>query len=552
MCRLSVSRRLTKTLRALATGRVFAILWSLSGLKADAAGVTVITHGYDGNAQGWITAMAQAISGYNTNATADFVAYTLTLTTDGTDYFHQWSHDAGPMPLASTNCELLVKLDWSQMAGSPDPFSSVDDVSTYNVAQTLVTVLTGTNMLSELGGHALAEFPLHLIGHSRGGSLMNETSRLLGRSGVWVDHLTTLDPHPLNNDGNSDLFLPTDATAAVTYETVLFRDNYWQNLGVLADIDGESAAGAYNRQLASLDGGYTVNNFVSPYHANAHLWYHGTVALDTPAAYNLGGDTATIDATMRSAWWGTGEQEGGRAGFFHSLIAGGDRLSTTPPLGPGYPAIVDGYNQKWDLGAGLGANRTALDANSGEWPSLVKIDITGQTAVTRGTAVGLAFYYQDPGATNLTVELAFDPDRNPLNRNEAAFSPVRLNVPAAGRMGVVNALGLNTTNLPPGTYSVVTAISNGARVRYLYAPEAVTILPDLTPPTISLDWPVNAAAPTVVVRGRIGQSVTLEASDDLLHWTIVGAQALTVPEWDLPYDPSVGGEARFFRALVGP
>ena len=52
-------------------------------------------------------------------------------------------------------------------------------------------------LIPEMGGRPLAQLPLHLIGHSRGGSVVTEMARLLGAQGVWVDQVTTLDPRPV-------------------------------------------------------------------------------------------------------------------------------------------------------------------------------------------------------------------------------------------------------------------------------------------------------------------------------------------------------------------
>ena len=199
--------------------------------------------------------MASRIPEYDSFPGDAAANYKLTLTFDGSSYFYQWTRTGGS-PSTNDSGEIVVKLDWSAVAGG---FSAPYNRSTYEVAQVLAWALSQTNLISELNGHALAEFPLHLIGHSRGGSLISETSRNLGTNGIWVDHITTLDPHPLNNDGFIDPPSVVDAPVR-TYSNVLFHDNYWQNLGLgsfFGDPNGEPVAGAYIRQLYDNSGGYS-------------------------------------------------------------------------------------------------------------------------------------------------------------------------------------------------------------------------------------------------------------------------------------------------------
>src|SRR5262249_36319605 len=143
---------------------------------------------------------------------------------------------------------------------------------------------------------------------------------------------------------------------------VLFHDNYWENSSIYPK--GEAVAGAYVRYLTSFSGGYSSE------HSDVHLWYHGTIDWRVPAS-----DTeASLTSAERNSWWVAYGQKGTNAGFEYTLIGGANRLSSEQPLGPGNPAIKDGYNQRWDLGAGNSGNRTAVGANDGTWPSLIKFD----------------------------------------------------------------------------------------------------------------------------------------------------------------------------------
>ena len=467
-----------------------------------ATGVTVITHGYNSDANGWVSAMADEIPSYVSFPGTNFTTYKLILTTDGNgNYFFQSERTNGVSPVASDSGEILVKLDWSQMAGGTAPY----DISTYDVAWIASWVLMQTNAIAELGGHALAEFPIHLVGHSRGGSLVSEMSRLLGTNGIWIDHITTLDPHPLNNDGNFDLFFPTDASAAQTYANVLYHDNYWQDFpGGFLDFNGEAVAGAYNRHLTDLSGGYNNTAIAAPYHSNVHLWYHGTIDWFVPTS---DGD-ASITSAERQTWWAASEMSGTNAGFEYSLIGGGNRLSAAQPLGPGFSAIMDGYN--------LVTNRVALTSNSGAWPNLISFDRVNTNDVVPGQTLPARLLYQwiQPTTSVATVTFYLDDDFNPLNGNERSLG--QSVVPGSSATIVGNLTIPVGTDTAQGVYALFAKITGGGRSRYVYAPHAVRVV---SPSSLRLDISsLPSGSLQIAVNAAVEQTVAIDASFDLMTW----------------------------------
>src|SRR3954464_7938232 len=77
-----------------------------------AAGVTIITHGLNGNVDGWVLGMAGQVDNYyrfrGTNVSCYEIYFALTNTT----YTPTWRRISGPAASTVDSGEIVVKLDW--------------------------------------------------------------------------------------------------------------------------------------------------------------------------------------------------------------------------------------------------------------------------------------------------------------------------------------------------------------------------------------------------------------------------------------------------------
>jgi len=499
------------------------------GPSVRGAGVTVITHGFNSDITSWIIPMAGKITIYQNFPGSNSTCYALSITKNGSTYTNTPSLIAGVPPLTSVSGEIIIKLDWSTI-------DTTLGVSTVNIANAAAAALLSTNLLPELGGRALVELPLHLIGHSRGGSVVTEMARVLGAQGVWVDQVTTLDPDPVSLYGDP---------AIKNYANVLFADNYWQNMGdgVLVP-NGQAVSGAYNRYLTNLNGGYSSS------HSDVHLWYHGTIQLTTPAS-----DTqASITAAERQTWWTAAEAAGTNAGFYYSLIGGGDRFSTNEPAGAGTGRIRDGYNQVWDLGAGSVTNRTRLPADNGAWPNLLRLNVTSTNHFSVDDPVSVAFYDQfgSNASASATVRFFLDPDASPYDGNELNLGQLTLSGTGTNAVFFGTAgLTLNPAVTLPGNYSLFASISDGAHTRYLYAPERLVLDPSRRAPGIFANGFQNNRF-HLTISGYPGQNIIVEASTNLVQWDALATNTLSGTTFDFADEASTGLAHRYYRAVLVP
>jgi hypothetical protein len=426
--------------------------------------VTLITHGFASGYPSWVDDMAAGVGqslGKTANPWDNVSLYHMVVKDQSGVAVTSFARVAGPSPAASLTGDIVITLDWSAVA-------SISDIqSTTTVAAVVSSALLAQN--ADLGG-AMVQSPVHLIGHSRGGSLVSVLASDLGQKGVWVDDVTTLDPHPVSQFGDYAALEPTD--------NVVFADNYWRSdASEFLIPDGQSVTGAANDPQTNGDaakfesdlesgGGYSHDTNGGWDHSNVHLWYYGTVALSAT-------QDPTDGAVIGPGYYGDPVPRS-MTGFAYSQLAPASR-----PAG-GVSALAGGAAARAHV-AQVGPVFSDLGG--------VSLDAGGAGFVANGSAASISYRYQDV-AGGASVSFFLDNDTNPYNSFTRAIGQDP-SLPATGAAPntAQRTLGVtwSSAGVQPGFYHVAARIvSAGGLTRYDYLPAPVYVMPagvDVTLPT---------------------------------------------------------------------
>jgi len=356
------------------------------------------------------------------------------------------------------NGEVVLSLDWSDASGPVFPHS---------------TEQVGRFIAEQLFGPAtswLLELPIHLIGHSRGGSLIGAMADYLGRAGVWVDQLTFLDTHPVGT--NYDDY--RDGDTVNTPYTVVFADTYYRQDGndEWFDFDGHPAGGSYAVQLyenpLDEDADTPLNGYDAE-HRDIHLWYRGTISPDDSeiregdTSGTEGDDWARLTDSMRASWYYQGGMQAGqRTGFYYSRTAEG--WAQRPLSGIHNDMLFNGAS-------GQGA-RDGVPLGAQVWPNLLNIELLGSPSIQLGDSLFVGYSYFDADSS-VSIEWHLDTDMNPFN-GRGTFESVKSRGSTGSQLaGTTDSLPIDV--VAPGSYYLLATISDGLRDRYMYAPTRITV-----------------------------------------------------------------------------
>jgi len=438
----------------------------------ESAGITIVTHGagwYEEDIT-WLTSMGYSISDrFSIEGTYTPLGY-IWIRDNETTY----SENLSSLEIDNFDSEFVIVLNWSDRAALWPP------TTTTTVAEIFVEELL-VNLDNKLLGT-----PIHLVGFSRGGSLVCEIARLLGEKGIWVDHVTTLDPHPVDdvvksqdensNDSNKltspNGILDPDPT---TYENVIFADNYYQRHSIAInpwdwlDFDGMPVFGAYNRFLnhdSITQGGNAGRD-----HYNIHLWYHGTI--DTRDYWNICDGEYCISPSTRSLWYVDNEDGGKGTGLRLSRTSEhlqGSLRNTNYTPSPGHGIVRSGYS----IYLGGAGSRTNLSDKSGaEWPNILEAEViydgapldAGNHFVDCTASIAVKLKYSCYHTTSQII-VFIDDDLNPFNGNGENIG--NTSVSSTTR---ADSVTVPVTVTAEGPYFICAKITDNTygHTRYLYA-----------------------------------------------------------------------------------
>src|ERR1051326_243608 len=440
------------------------------------------------------------------------------------------NYEYGSNLTTSTNAEIVIKLYWDKWANPCNP----PYVTTASIAATVVPFLLTSDLPAANGGpiisRPLVEMPLHLIGHSRGGSVVLEIAHMLAQRGVWVDQLTTLDPHPITNsdlDALCLLHLGISPDPVVQlYDNVVFADEYYQfdNDG-LAGISGVPIPGAtqqfLNDRLAS-DG---LPEGLANDHQEVHNWYHGTI--DTNAT-TVGGD-----AIPRTVWYVPGD-----IGFRFSLIAEAETLRKQ--IQPAYT----GSGLKWS-----GATRSsAYTRTSLQWPNIELENISNVWTVVQGTTVPILLRFQNSFSNYVvTINLGEDNDQNPYNNSAGSIISTSIFSVDSSSVYAVNPVW-SPTIVDNGKYLYAKITDYKGFVRFYYLSRPFYVFPPPPPRFTSITRSISGAV-RLTFSCTVGNNYTVQAASDFGGWVTITNFFASSTTFGMSDSTPPSLTRRFYRAI---
>lgn len=444
--------------------------------KLDAAGLTIITHGYANDwiitkpdTPEWLIKMRgniidryghEGLSNPYSISTAEIQVHGIPIVIGGPFIIYaDWQNVVDNLGTDSSG-EMILLINWSDIAGSDE------SVSTKDIAPVIFSLLNDCPYLLSL--------PIHLIGHSRGGSLMSALADEFALRGIWVDHLTTLDPHPVNTQGNIDPVLTQDYEVHVG-NNVLYSDNYYQIHGY---PNGMIVEGSYNRFLQRNElsgaGSDSEDPLLNRDHSDVHLWYSGTIKYWD----KVDNGDYTLDppgSLMRLRWYSSfnpDEKEGELTGFDYSRIGRENRKDDRG---------IQGYHYSF---GGIGARSSYVTDTKGVvWPNIIDIEVTrdgnivkSRDSIQVGESLNISYIGQDYDSKSF-VQLYYDSDRNPFNNNDIC-SIMSLEHSASNNETFSTTSSFYTGGLQPTSGYIYAKITDeDGHTRYLYYEEIINLVP---------------------------------------------------------------------------
>jgi hypothetical protein len=520
-------------------------IFALLSIKIFAGNVTIITHGFNSTARdtnSWLWNMAFKINDYEKKIFEYDGKKGSTFYLMGFDNGNLKSKLIfGDKPANNNSGDIFILLDWTPYSGDISMFLGDPNhlKSTIDISKSISNFLMTDGSFDGIRG-PITQFPMHLIGHSRGGSLVCEIGKRLGEYGIYVHQITTLDPHPLGNDGFSGLVFEgvgekQDGSAKYGIQkNVVFADNYYQVNGdnlFGTNPEGTIVNGAYNRNVSN-----EVLNLVTlttHSHTLVHFWYHTTIY--DGGLFTTDGDVS-LPLYMRNKWFKGEETNGVVTGYAYSYRAG-QRLDYNSLKG--YDSDILN-NIEYGLGDKYGAARSGIPirVKGSVANNIIRIDYIGTNAYnlkkynygetiyyTRTTKYGLddlrfKIVYQSDlidGAQNSQTKLRIFIDNDENIYNDIIDSEL-VTVPATGNWVVGNAsfsISNIVSNLKPGLYRVGAVIGDGNSSRHFYSNNLLYIEPEAK---IDFKYISQASSYGFMLYGTIDREYIFQRSYDLKNW----------------------------------